>query len=216
MSFDTATSTYHSLRSPIPLIEDLDLHTFLFNPSSSSSSSSLRQPLPSSSHPLLIDSSTSLSLSHSQTLSRIEEISKLLLHEFQIGSDDVISIFSTNNIDFPLICWAGFRLGAIISPTNPNYTSHELRYQISHVKEHHEVKCLFVSSEQVGIALEALDGIEGLGKDKVVILDGEGREGVIGLEELVRKWKGEERVPPTPKLGPGGGRKKTAFISFSR
>jgi 4-coumarate--CoA ligase len=210
MSYDPSTGIYTSPVDPIRLVLDQDIHTFIFH-----HQSPLR-PLPQPDSVWLINSTSRQRLTYTDCFNRTEEIAKVLKYEYQVSDNDVVGIFSENNVNFPLVCWASFRLGGIMTPANPSYTLDELVYQLETVRQEFKVKCLFISSQAVEIAIAATSKIEGLDKENIVILDGPGRNGVKCLEELIVKWKDAERVGPTPSLSNDGGKRKLAFLNFSR
>ncbi|KAK0534388.1 hypothetical protein OC842_002651 [Tilletia horrida] len=145
-------------------------------------------------------------------------------------NDSTVAIFSTNTTDYPIIVWATHRLGGVVSGANPSYTASELKYQL----EASGAKTLFVGEEPASlkVGLEAAQQA-GIPKERIVIIQSaatmlknkgaaqkvDGMWTVSALVEAgakVLKKRGRGALSATRrKLGPGEGKTKLAFLSFS-
>ncbi|KDN41612.1 acetyl-CoA synthetase-like protein [Tilletiaria anomala UBC 951] len=184
--------------------------------------------------PMLIDDSTSHSLTFEQIRMRVDNLSLALYDDLGMRKDSVIGIFSANNIDYPVVIWATHRLGGIVSAANPAFQPGELNYQL----EASKATVLFVNENQLdaGLAAAAKAGIH---RDKVIVIESvesirkarakngdkapmANSQGIKTVEGLVehgtnlRKARGEAFLKETRfRLNSGEGQRKLAFISFS-
>ncbi|KAK5943745.1 hypothetical protein PMZ80_004754 [Knufia obscura] len=53
-----------------------------------------------------------------------------LQSQFNIQKNDVIALFTPNDVDYPIVAFGALWAGAIVSPANPGYTVSEFAYQL--------------------------------------------------------------------------------------
>lgn len=117
----------------------------------------------------LVDALTGRTLTAEQSLARSEGIARALFKGYGVGTDDVLGVFSGNEVDFACATWGAFRLGAIVSCANPSYGAEELAFQLSLVGEHHPVQCLLVAPDTLEVASQAVASC-GLSKSIIVLI----------------------------------------------
>lgn len=78
-----------------------------------------------------IDGITGEKLNASKLHSRIIQCAKILQLQYQVKEGDVIGIYSENRLEFPVIVYAAFCLGATVTPLNITYTPRELHHALS-------------------------------------------------------------------------------------
>ncbi|CAE7209894.1 unnamed protein product [Rhizoctonia solani] len=82
-----------------------------------------------------------------------------------IVEDDVVCIFSPNNVDYMIAIWGAHRLSLTVSCANPSYTKDELVYQLQSTRS----KLLFVHPINIEVALEAAQET-GIDKSQIIAL----------------------------------------------
>ncbi|CAO1358050.1 unnamed protein product [Diamesa hyperborea] len=103
-----------------------------------------------------------------------------------IRENDVIGIVSENRLEFPVIAFAAFYLGAIVSPINITYTERELL----HAFELSKPKFIFVSSYGAKRTISTAKKINFV--KKVVLLDGKTQDSlVISIHDLIKNAEKE-------------------------
>ncbi|KZT03949.1 amp dependent CoA ligase [Laetiporus sulphureus 93-53] len=138
------------------------------------------------------------------------------LHEkWKLGEDEVVCICSPNHVDYPIVMWASFRLGAIITAANPAYTVEELVYQLRMT----QAKLLIVHPANLPIALSAAKSV-GLPDDHIILLEPAPAglleaKGHVTIPQLVQEGARLPKNFVERKLRPGEGKTKLAFLSFS-
>jgi len=70
------------------------------------------------------------SLTNAQLLSRIRAAA-VHLRDLGIGPGDVVALKLTNRIEFVLLLFASWRLGATVTPVNPSMTEVEVTRQLN-------------------------------------------------------------------------------------
>ncbi|WP_369240384.1 class I adenylate-forming enzyme family protein [Streptomyces sp. R21] len=70
------------------------------------------------------------SLTNAQLLSRVRRTARQL-HDLGIGPGDVVALKLTNRVEFVLLLFAAWRLGATITPVNPSMTDVEVVRQLN-------------------------------------------------------------------------------------
>ncbi|KAG7098980.1 hypothetical protein E1B28_000866 [Marasmius oreades] len=122
-----------------------------------------------------------------------------------------VCLFSPNDVDYPVTIWAAHILGAIITPSNPAYTSEELVYQLTATK----AKLIVVHSAFMQAALTAAKKA-GLSDDRVVIIPAPGAKlDRITINDLVAFGSSQPETFFERKLRTGEAKTKRAFLSFS-
>jgi long-chain acyl-CoA synthetase len=110
------------------------------------------------------------SLTNAQLLTRVRAAARHL-SDLGIGSGDVVAVALTNRIEFVLLLFAAWRLGAVVTPVNPSLTDGEVARQL-----HDSGARLIVvedGSAVAGVATLAVDDLysEGMGPDPAPYLD---------------------------------------------
>ncbi|QRV82003.1 AMP binding enzyme [Ceratobasidium sp. AG-Ba] len=131
-----------------------------------------------------------------------------------IVEDDVVCIFSPNNVDYPIAIWAAHRLSLSVSCANPGYTEDELVYQLQATKS----KLLIIHPTNVQTALRAAERV-GLRSDRVISLTGVNHKPppiqILNVDQLVKEGLDSPQSFEEKRLTPGENRTKVAFYSFS-
>ncbi|KAI0772846.1 amp dependent CoA ligase [Trametes elegans] len=168
------------------------------------------RPVLKKAQPWLIDELTGREVSSDELRARTFGLANSLKLRYNIGEDDVVCIFGPNHIDYPVAIWAVHRLGAIVTGANPAYTADELLYQLTATK----ARVLITHAGSLPIALQAARKA-GLPADRVVVFDA-----VLGASNATVHALVDEGLEHTqqfvePRLKPGEGKRKLAFLSFS-
>ncbi|EUC49579.1 hypothetical protein COCMIDRAFT_84138 [Bipolaris oryzae ATCC 44560] len=82
--------------------------------------------------------------------------------------DDVLALYTPNDIDVPPVIYGTFYAGGIVTPVNPAYSKDELAYQL----ENSGAKALVTTKAFMKTALEAADKV-GIPNDRVILLGSE-------------------------------------------
>lgn len=69
-----------------------------------------------------IDGVSDTKLTRLQIRRQVIRLAKSLSHEFDIKEGDVIAICCENRLEYPVIVFAAFCLGATVAPLNVTYT----------------------------------------------------------------------------------------------
>ncbi|KAG8960122.1 hypothetical protein FRC05_007047 [Tulasnella sp. 425] len=168
--------------------------------------------------PWLIEDETGKTYSFEEVRARTFGLANAVAKRWGIGDDDVVCLYSPNNIDYPTVIWAVHRLGAIASCANPAYTESELQYQIDAAKA--TLLIVHPTCLQVGLAAARASG---LSADRVILMapptssPTNSNMALPTVEELVQEGL---RLPLPPafvekRLTPGESQRKIAFLSFS-
>jgi len=130
-----------------------------------------------------------------------------------IRPNDVVCVFSPNNIDYPVSVWATHRLGATITPANPGYKVDELVHQLRATK----AALLIIHPVFLNTAQQAAREV-GISEDRIVFIetprDGSGVTHTT-LDQLVELGLSKEPNFSEQKFKPGEAKTKVAFLSFS-
>ncbi|KAJ7145711.1 amp dependent CoA ligase [Mycena epipterygia] len=133
-------------------------------------------------------------------------------NRFGIGEDDVVLLFSSNHIDYPICIWAAHRLLAAISPCNPSFTASELVHQLRQTKP----SIIIAHADVLDVALQGARAF-GLPLERIIVLTN--NDGVysnrLTVNDLVADGLSVPYSSLTRKLNLGEGRKKVAFLSPS-
>jgi 4-coumarate--CoA ligase len=79
--------------------------------------------------------------------------------------NDVLALFTPNDIDVPPIIYGTFFAGGVVTPANPGYSADELAYQL----ENSEAKALVTTKAFLHTALKAAKKV-GIPNDRVILL----------------------------------------------
>ncbi|CAK5270899.1 unnamed protein product [Mycena citricolor] len=195
---------------PLPAIpDDLSIPQFFLD-----RRSAVPRPARPADVPCLIDDTTGRKVLFDELLHRSQALANALATLYSIGEDDVVLLYGRNNIDYPVAIWAAHRVGAIVSPANPDYAANELEYQLKAAK----AKLIISHPEAVDVASAAAASV-GLPQDKILVFDIPGQAPAraspyVSLESLIQHGLKETNVVERG-LRPGEGRTKLAFLSFS-
>ncbi|RMD40971.1 hypothetical protein DV735_g4172, partial [Chaetothyriales sp. CBS 134920] len=186
---------FTSSQPPLKYPTDLTLWEWLFEPSLSTAS-----PLGKAGTGLLggqggyVDAVTKESLPFDLVRQHATRLSQALHHTYGIRAGDTVTLFSTNTIWYPVAMWAVSRLGGRVNGASPAYTAEEM----VHVLRTAKTKLVFTLSHAVGLVRQAAEEA-GLGRDRVLVLDGGGssetrqrQEGVASLQDLLHDDDGSE------------------------
>ncbi|KAF1830935.1 acetyl-CoA synthetase-like protein [Decorospora gaudefroyi] len=79
--------------------------------------------------------------------------------------DDILALYTPNDIDIPPVIYGAFYAGGIVTPANPGYSATELAYQL----ENSGAKALVTTKAFLHTALEAAQQV-GIASDRVIVL----------------------------------------------
>ena len=109
--------------------------------------------------------------------------------------------------------WSVLRLGAVLAPANPSYTTDELVYQLTLA----EATLLVAHSTSLDTAVEAAR-VAGLSPNRIVVIDSStptSFPGLVTLGELIDAGHAKPINFPELKLRPGEAKTALAFLCFS-
>ncbi|KAK7694984.1 hypothetical protein QCA50_002172 [Cerrena zonata] len=200
-------SLYPSPIGPLPPIpDDLTIPQFLLD------TRHVSRPYNSYSNPWFIEEATGREIGFEEVRTRTYGLANALSSRWKIGENDVVCIFSSNHVDWPIALWAVHRLGGIVTGANPSYTAEELTYQLQMTK----TKVLITHSASLSTALAAAKE-SGISQDRIVILNSQpdGPKSYPNVETLVRDGLSSEPSFTERRLAPGEAKTKLALLSFS-
>ncbi|KZS98390.1 phenylacetyl-CoA ligase [Sistotremastrum niveocremeum HHB9708] len=163
--------------------------------------------------PWLIDDQSGKSYHYEQIRMRVHGLANGLTSRWHLKNDDVVCIYSPNNIEYPIAIWACHRIGAIVSGANPSYTVDELVYQLKTSR----ATILITHPVSLPVAREAAR-ITGLSPSNIILLEptSSGRQEFAFIEELATEGLTfPKSLYVEPRLRSGEGKTKIAFLSFS-
>lgn len=208
-----ADGTFSSLVAPLSGAEyprdDLTIPQFMLD-----STHPLR-PKRDADSPWLIEDETGRGVGFEEVRARVWGLANAISGRWSdIKEDDVVCIFSPNNVDYPITIWAAHRLSLAVSCANPGYTEDELVYQLEATK----AKLLFVHPASIKTALGAAKKV-GLPADRIVLfLEAKPTTSVgdfLNVDSLVREGLNSKPNFTEKQLAPGENKTKIAFYSFS-
>ncbi|KAL1694704.1 hypothetical protein GGG16DRAFT_87336 [Schizophyllum commune] len=123
-----------------------------------------------------------------------------------------VCIFSPNDVDYLITVWAVHKLGAVVTPANPAYTTDELVYQLQTAK----ATAIVAHSDFLPTALDAARAA-GLPAERIARFSNAASRPspVKTIDELVAIGASRPQGYEERKLRPGEGKTKVAFLSFS-
>ncbi|KAG8923732.1 hypothetical protein FRC01_012417 [Tulasnella sp. 417] len=198
-----------------PPPDDLTIPQFILD-----SQHPLRQPRTGNVNkaPWLIEDETGKNYTFEEVRARTFGLANAVAKRWGISDDDVVCVYSPNNIDYPTVIWAIHRLGAIASCANPAYTESELQYQIEEVKA--SLLIVHPACLQIGLAAARASG---LSANRVILMAPLASSPTASsmaqptVEDLVQEGLSLP-LPPAfveKRLTPGENQRKIAFLSFS-
>ncbi|KAJ3344014.1 hypothetical protein HDU91_000302 [Kappamyces sp. JEL0680] len=141
----------------------------------------------------LVDAASGFSLTYGEFLRKVQHLSTGISSVFGLKKGDTILLFSFNSIYFPVVAWAGLRLGCAISPSNPLYQVHELAHQLRDSR----ATVLFCSQQGFEVAKAAATEV-GLSHRRIVLLqedDQDAPEGFLSQHDLIHEGSTLPLVP---------------------
>ncbi|ELU44361.1 phenylacetyl-CoA ligase [Rhizoctonia solani AG-1 IA] len=145
------------------------------------------RPIRSSDSPWFIEDETGRTIGFEEVRSRTWGLANGVRGRWpSILEDDVVCIYSPNNVDFMAVVWGAHRLSLTVSCANPAYTKDELVYQLKATKS----KLLFAHPFNIKIALEAAKEV-GLETSQIITLLTPDKElnkrtyGVLNIDQLI-------------------------------
>ncbi|EMD36989.1 hypothetical protein CERSUDRAFT_114889 [Gelatoporia subvermispora B] len=191
---------------PLPYIpDDLSVVQFILD------SHHPTRPVVDRPWPWMIEDATGRQIGGDEIRARTFGLANALSANWNIREDDVVCIFSTNHVDYPVAIWALHRLGAIVTGANPSYSEDELEYQLSITKS----KAIIVHSEIYPVALAAARKV-GIAPSRILLIDSSSATSTcLTINDFVSD--GLSRPPHfiERRLAPGEGKKKLAFLCLS-
>ncbi|CAE7221755.1 unnamed protein product [Rhizoctonia solani] len=189
--------------------DDLTIPQFMLD-----STHSLR-PIREANSPWFIEDETGRGIGFEEVRSRVWGLANAISGRWSdIAEDDVVCIFSPNNVDYPITIWAAHRLSLAVSCANPGYTEDELVYQLEATK----AKLLFVHPASLQTAIAAAERV-GLSTRRIVLLlEAKPTTNVgdfLNVDQLVREGLNSKPHFEEKRLAPGENKTKIAFYSFS-
>ncbi|KAJ8083729.1 hypothetical protein PM082_002495 [Marasmius tenuissimus] len=161
--------------------------------------------------PWLIEDHSGRKIHFQELRRRTRGLANAFKLRWNIKEDDVVCIFSPNDVEYPVTIWATHTLGAIVTLANPAYTAEELEYQLITTK----AKLLVVHSAFLQTAASAAKRA-GLSDDRIIVIPGSGT-GIDNTttDQLAAFGASQPEVFRERKLHPGEAKTKRAFLSFS-
>lgn len=196
---------FHSL-TPLPFIPDnLTVPQFILDSQHPS------RIVRNNSNPWLIEDATGRGVGFEELRARSYGLANSLHLKWNIGENDVVCIFSTNHIYYPVVIWAVHRLGGVVSTANPAYTPDELLHQLTTSK----TTLIVVQPEFLETALAA-GKKAGIPTERIVTLGSGNSPGTYSTIEDLTAYGSKQKLNFVEKqLEPGEAKKKVAFLCFS-
>ncbi|KAJ7596811.1 phenylacetyl-CoA ligase [Mycena floridula] len=197
-------------RSPIvftaTIPDDLSIPQFIFDTQFPS-----RPSRPEGAAWLVEDAPLGRSLQYSEVKERTRALANGLKYKWNIGEDDVVCLLSPNVIDYPICVWAVHRLGGIITPVNPAFTTDELVYQLEATK----ASALLIHDDFLSTGFAAAERV-GLSKDRIIVLQtSPAKTGHSTVDDTVSIGNSQPENYEERRLQPGEAKTKIAFLNFS-
>ncbi|CAE6424517.1 unnamed protein product [Rhizoctonia solani] len=208
-----ADGTFSSQVSPLEGVnyprDDITIPQFMLD-----STHPLR-PIRDANSPWLIEDETGRGIGFEEVRSRVWGLANAISGRWaDIAEDDVVCIFSPNNVDYPITIWAAHRLSLAVSCANPGYTEDELVYQLEATK----AKLLFVHPASLKTALSAAKKVGLSAKRIILFLEAKPTTSVgdfLNVDQLAREGLNSKPNFEEKRLAPGENKTKVAFYSFS-
>ncbi|KAG8743208.1 hypothetical protein FRC10_000279 [Ceratobasidium sp. 414] len=172
------------------------------------------RPIRDADSPWLIEDGTGRGVGYEEVRARTWGLANAVKRRWpNIVEDDVVCIFSPNNVDYPIAIWASHRLSLTVSCANPGYTEDELVYQLQTTRS----KLLFIHPSNADVALKAAKKA-GLHEDQIISLMGVNHKPpsrLLTVDQLVNEGLVSPKSFEEKRLAPGENKTKVAFYSFS-
>ncbi|KAL1661702.1 hypothetical protein GGF50DRAFT_104963 [Schizophyllum commune] len=162
--------------------------------------------------PWFVEDRTGKGITYPEVRKRTLALANALHSEFGIHENDAVCIFSPNDVDYLITVWAVHKLGAVVTPANPAYTTDELVYQLQTAK----ATAIVAHSDFLPTALDAARAA-GLPAERIARFSNAASRPspVKTIDELVAIGASKPQGYEERKLRPGEGKTKVAFLSFS-
>ncbi|KAJ3341964.1 hypothetical protein HDU93_003785 [Gonapodya sp. JEL0774] len=163
-------------------IPDVDIFNFIF-PSSPDYST----------RAAFVDGVTGERISYKDLQSVSEDFAAALQGKYGLKEQEVLALFSPNDLHYPIALWGALRIGAIATTVNNTYTTEELVYQLRDAG----ARVLLTHSTVLSTALEAAR-IAGIPTDAILLFSRD--EGDLSqrmfptIKELLVEWGGKRRT----------------------
>ncbi|GJE94284.1 amp dependent CoA ligase [Phanerochaete sordida] len=170
------------------------------------------RPVSTKGNPMFIDDVTGRAVHLPEVHARTFGLANEMKSRWNVGNDQVVCIFASNHVDYPIAVWAVHRLGGIVTTANPNYTAEELVYQLQLTGA-----CAVIShSGSIEVAEQACRN-SGIPPDRLSVLDcPQGYAGTFPtIEDLVQAGISKHPQFVECRLAKGEGKAKIALLSFS-
>ncbi|KAJ2113027.1 hypothetical protein IW146_004180 [Coemansia sp. RSA 922] len=102
-------------------------------------------------HPLLVDAKSGHKLTYAQFQSLASVLATSMIHRLAIRTGDTVAIYSTPNIDTPVVSAAAWLIGASVVAIPPETNAEELELLITRF---HALRALFVTQAQLPIVVQ--------------------------------------------------------------
>ncbi|KAJ7459668.1 phenylacetyl-CoA ligase [Mycena latifolia] len=168
-------------------------------------------PTRASNVPCLIDDTSGRQVYLEELRERTHGLTNALSSLYSIREEDVVLLFSRNHLDYPVAIWAVHRLGAIVSPANPDFSRQELEFQLKATK----ATLLIVHPDALNVSISAAQAA-GLSPDRVLVFDvpNASTSDFVTVDNLIKRGL-RMKAFSERRLNPGEGKTKLAFLSFS-
>lgn len=162
--------------------------------------------------PWFVEDRTGRATTYPEVRKRTADLANALYTKFGIHENDVVCIFSPNDVDYLPAVWAIHKLGGVVTPANPSYSVDELVYQLQTAK----ATSILAHSDYLPVALEAARAA-GIPTERVArFATATSRSSPVQtIDELVSFGASRPQGYMERKLRAGEGQSKVAFLSFS-
>ncbi|KAI0708462.1 hypothetical protein C8Q76DRAFT_744468 [Earliella scabrosa] len=161
--------------------------------------------------PCFIDEGTGRRTHLPEIRSRTHALARTLKGRWGIGPGNIVSIYSPNELDYPVVAWAVHRLGATVAAHSAALTVEELVYQLEIARP-----VLLVTHPGVlGVAQSAASRL-GIAQERLILLEGH-LAPTVSLPSISSLVEEHEKYPEYTeyRLRPGEAKTLVAFLYFS-
>ncbi|KAJ1302096.1 hypothetical protein OPQ81_000927 [Rhizoctonia solani] len=175
------------------------------------------RPIRGSGSPWFIEDETGRTVEFEEVRSRTWGLANGIKGRWpSIAEDDVVCLFSPNNVDYMITVWGAHRLSLTVSCANPIYTKDELVYQLQATRS----KLLFAHPTNIQVALQAAQEV-GIEKSRIITLLSTDKQlnaaihGILTIDQLINEGLTSRAYFKEKRLSLGENKTKVAFYSFS-
>lgn len=155
------------------------------------------------------NAATKESLSFFQIRDHSISLSNVLVQDYGLKAGEVVSLFSSNNVWYPIAMHATARVGGIVSGASPAYNVEEMSYALKTAT----AKFLFTVPGSMEIAAQAAKNA-GIPQKNVFLLEGQ-VEGFTTIKELIARGEKMKTVPAFTIPAGKNNHDICGFLSFS-